>query len=103
MLVSASSSHHLRTVTALHPYRSRRTGDRPRLADSTFVHTKGLPQNWLYLMPIDFSLHIVRYFPDVDLSPLVEQVLQTASEQGTGAAMQGLRQQLRHSSSRTQP
>jgi Uma2 family endonuclease len=35
-----------------------------------------------------------RYFPDVDLPTLIAQVLQVASEQGTGAALRELRQRL---------
>lgn len=35
-----------------------------------------------------------RYFPDVDLVALIEQVMRSASEQGTGAALRQLRQQL---------
>ncbi|NJN55993.1 MAG: Uma2 family endonuclease [Leptolyngbyaceae cyanobacterium SL_5_9] len=37
-----------------------------------------------------------RYFPEVDLPELVAQVLQKASEQGTGVALRELRQQLMH-------
>jgi len=37
---------------------------------------------------------ISRYFPAVDLPSLVAQVLQVASEQGTGVALRKLRQQL---------
>ncbi|MGB3761038.1 MAG: Uma2 family endonuclease [Rivularia sp. (in: cyanobacteria)] len=36
-----------------------------------------------------------RYFPEVDLSAIINQVLQVASEQGTGVAIRGLREQLR--------
>ncbi len=35
-----------------------------------------------------------RYFPEVDLSAIINQVLQVASEQGTGVAIRGLREQL---------
>ncbi len=35
-----------------------------------------------------------RYFPEVDLPELVSRVLQTASEQGTGAALRELHQRL---------
>lgn len=35
-----------------------------------------------------------RYFPDVDLSSLIANVLQVASEQGTGIALRELRQRL---------
>ncbi|WP_157776284.1 hypothetical protein [Gloeomargarita lithophora] len=35
-----------------------------------------------------------RYFPEVNLSALVAQVLQTAASAGTGAALRELRQEL---------
>ncbi len=35
-----------------------------------------------------------RYFPDVDLHPLIAQVFQMATEQGTGNAIRALRQRL---------
>ncbi len=36
-----------------------------------------------------------RYFPEVDLSAIISSVLKVASEQGTGVAIRGLREQLR--------
>jgi Uma2 family endonuclease len=36
-----------------------------------------------------------KYFPDVDLSEIISRVLKVASEQGTGVAIRGLREQLR--------
>ncbi|MDX2100827.1 MAG: Uma2 family endonuclease [Leptolyngbyaceae cyanobacterium bins.59] len=38
--------------------------------------------------------NVSRYFPEVDLSQLIQQVLQVATEQGTGAALRELRQSL---------
>ncbi len=35
-----------------------------------------------------------RYFPEVDLSEIISSVLKVASEQGTGVAIRGLREQL---------
>jgi Uma2 family endonuclease len=64
----------------------------------------GVPEVWLFK---NSGLKIYRlqgetyeqqsmshYFPTVDLSALITQVLQVAAEQGTGAALRGLRQQL---------
>ena len=36
-----------------------------------------------------------KYFPRVDLSEIISRVLKVASEQGTGVAIRGLREQLR--------
>jgi Uma2 family endonuclease len=64
----------------------------------------GVPEVWLYR---DTGLQIYnletdgyqlrdfsRYFPDLELSGLVEQVLQVASTQGTGEAIRDLRSRL---------
>lgn len=50
----------------------------------------GLQENEYQLQPTS------RYFPDIDLSAIVTQCLEAASERGTGVAMRELRQRLIH-------
>ncbi len=64
----------------------------------------GVPEVWLYknerlqmycLEGDRYRLHNQsRYFPDIHLSTLVAQVVQTATEKGTGVALRQLRQEL---------
>ncbi|NES94419.1 MAG: Uma2 family endonuclease [Desertifilum sp. SIO1I2] len=66
-----------------------------------------IPEVWLFknngLKIYSFSgesyqqQFVSRYFPNVDLSVLIEQVLQVASARGTGAALRELRQQFMRS------
>ena len=63
-----------------------------------------MPEVWLYktgtlqihgLQAEGYSFQSMsRYFPGVDLNPLIAQVFQMAAEQGTGIALRALRQGL---------